>query len=76
MADLEKFIDDNKDSINTTLFTSILDMMKSIESQINLQRMKRSQTSMFKLSTTEIIYNFHYYRLFNLQPYGSVKRDH
>ena len=44
MADLETFINENQNSINTTLFTSVLDMMKSIESQINLQRIKRSQT--------------------------------
>ena len=47
VADLETFINENQNTINTTLFTNILDMMKSIESQINLQRMKRSQTGMF-----------------------------
>ena len=47
VADLETFINENENSINTTLFTSVLDMMKSIESQINLQRIKRSQTGGF-----------------------------
>ena len=39
VADLETFINDNKDTLNTTLFSTVLDMMRSIENQINL-RMK------------------------------------
>ena len=44
IADLETFINDNKDTLNTTLFTTVLDMMRSIENQINLRMKLRSGT--------------------------------
>ena len=44
IADLETFINDNKDTLNTTLFTTVLDMMRSIENQINLNMKLRSGT--------------------------------
>ena len=44
VADLETFINDNKDTLNTTLFSTVLDMMRSIENQINLRVKLRSGT--------------------------------